>query len=480
MKKSRREFLQIAGLTGLGIAGAGLTGMSKSLASSSSLSFEQEAMEPLLNHEHFNMSGYRAPKLENVRVGLIGLRRGRAHLQHLIKFEGVEIKAICDLLPENIRNSQKLLEKASQTPTVYTGGDEEWKKMCERDDIDIIYISTPWDLHTPMALYAMNHGKHVAIEVPAAKTLKECWDLVNTSERTRRHCIILENYCYRPFPLLTLNLKQQGFFGEIINADGSYTHDILRNITTKNFKWNMWRLKENMRIGDLYPTHGLGPVAQVLDINRGDKMDFIVSVASNDFTLGERVKELYAEDKDFYKPFVDKKYNGNICTSVIRTKKGKTIMLQHDVTSPNVFTDIYKIVGKKGSALQYPLPSRISHVDYHGGHEWLTDEEFNLLSEKYKPEIIKRVGKISTSEEGHGGSDILMNWRIIDCLRNGLPMDMDVYDAASWSSITELSAESINSGSNSVKIPDFTRGSWETNGPIDTSLKEGGNTQIKK
>ncbi len=208
--------------------------------------------------------------------------------------------------------------------------------MCESKDIDLVYIATPWKLHTPMAVYAMNHGKHAASEVPIAVTVDECWQLVETSEKTRKHCMMLENCCYDFFELLTLNMARNGMFGELVHAEGAYIHDLLEQNFEKGSYSDMWRLRENAsRDGNLYPTHGLGPIAQCLGINRGDKMDHLVSMSSNDFMMNALAKEKAATDS-FYKEFVDKPYRGNMNTTVIRTQKGKTIMLQHDVTSPSL------------------------------------------------------------------------------------------------------------------------------------------------
>ena len=279
--------------------------------------------------------------------------------------EGVDIKALCDIVPEEAEKVRKRIEFAGFNPTLYSGDSEAWKKLCDRDDIDLVYICTPWNLHAPMAVYAMEHGKHVAIEVPAADTLEECWQLVETSEKTRKHCMMMENCCYDFFELLTLNMARQGFFGDIVHGEGAYIHTLLESNFNKNGYWNMWRLRENAsRRGNLYPTHGLGPICQIMDINRGDKMDFLVSVMSRDFLMNETAKKLSATD-DFFKEFVDNPYRGNMTTTTIRTNKGRTIMLQHDVTSPNVYSRIHKVSGTKASALKYPLPPKIAigHVN---------------------------------------------------------------------------------------------------------------------
>lgn len=454
MKK--REFIKLVGLGGVGVASSGLSQSAEARA------------------QTFNMCSYAAPKIETVRIGYIGLgNRGSGALDRIVYIENVQIKALCDIRPEKTEAAKKKLEGTSHSPQIYAGHKDEWKKLCERSDIDLIYICTPWSLHAPMALYAMEHGKHVAVEIPAATTVEDCWKLVETSERTRKHCMMLENCCYDFFELLTLNMARQGFFGEVVHVEGAYIHDIYDSFFDKSRRYDLWRLRENIRKGNLYPTHGLGPICQVLDINRGDKMDYLVSVSSNDFMLETKAKELAKTDPDF-REFANKTFRGNMNTTTIRTQKGKTIMLQHDVTSPRPYSRIHLVSGTKATALKYPLPGRIST-----GHEWVSEEELTKLEEKYRPEIVKRIGELAKQVGGHGGMDFLMDWRLIDCLRNGLPLDQDVYDAASWSAIGPLSEKSVANRSNSIDIPDFTAGAWKTNVPVDISMKKGGNTQIK-
>ena len=463
MKTSRRKFLKVSGITGVGLV----------TVSENYSVFGRDTIRGS-NAKNFNMCGYVAPKLETVRIGFIGLgNRGPGAVNRMSHIEGTDIKALCDIRPEKADAVKKKLEGSKHNPQVYSGKPDEWKKMCDRPDIDLIYIATPWELHAPMAVYAMKQGKHVCVEVPAAKTLEECWQLVETSEQTKKHCIILENCCYDFFELLTLNMIRQGLFGEIIHGEGAYIHTLLDDNFSKGKYYDMWRLKENLRNGNLYPTHGLGPVAQAMDINRGDKMDYLVGMASNDFQMGPMANELAAKD-EFYKPYVNKKFRGNMNTTMIRTNKGKTIMVQHDVTSPNVYSRIHKISGTKGSCLKYPEPGKIAF-----GHKgWVTEEEFKNLESKYTAPIVTKVGEMAKQVGGHGGMDFLMDWRTIDCLRNGLPIDMDCYDAAAWSAIAPLSEKSVANRSASVDIPDFTAGSWKTNQPVDISLQKGGTTKV--
>jgi predicted dehydrogenase len=475
MKNNRRDFLKLSGLTGFGVASGGIF---KVFANDGNNHNSQ-----VLNHltrepegQRFNMSGYAAPRLETVRVGFIGLgQRGPSHMMNVTKIEGVEIKALCDVRPEYADRAKKRVQSSGHNPDVYTNDSEAWKKLCDRKDIDLVYIATPWDMHTPMAVYAMEQGKHVCIEVPAAVTLEECWQLVETSERARKHCMMMENCCYGFFELLTLNMARQGFFGDIIHGEGAYNHNLLGLNFDKNGYWEMWRLKENLkRNGNLYPTHGLGPICQIMNINRGDRMDYMTSNSTNDFMMSEKAKELAAKD-DFYKPFVNETYRGNTNTSTIRTHNGRTIMVQHDVSSPNVYSRIHKVVGTKGTALGYPLPPKISN----GGDRWLSEEEVKSINEKYQPALVKRVGDLAKQVGGHGGMDFIMDWRTIDCLRNGMPLDQDVYDAALWSSISPLSEWSVANHSNAINVPDFTYGSWITNQPVDILLDKGGNTKVK-
>jgi hypothetical protein len=479
MRNDRRKFLKMSGsLAGIGVVGTGiLSGCASSQTAVAGQQAGREGAPALASKKHdqrFNMCGYAAPKLETVRAGFVGLgNRGPVHSTQLSRLEGVEIKALCDLRPDRAEAAKKKIGKG-HNPDLYSGKEDEWKRLCDRDDIDLVFIATPWDLHAPIALYAMNHGKHVCIEVPAAQNLEECWALVETSEKTRKHCMMTENACYLFWDMLVLNMARQGFFGEIIHAEGAYIHDLLEYNFDKNNLYDVWRLRENVgRNGNLYPTHGLGPICQVLNINRGDKMEYLVSMSGNDFMMENKAEEMAAKD-DIFKPFVHQPYRGNMNTTSIRTHKGKTIMLQHDVSSPRVKTLINLVSGTKGTAMEYPLPGRIST-----GHQgWLSDDEVKALQEKYQPEIIKKIGEMAKQIGGHGGIDFLMNWHTIDCLRNGLPLAQDVYDAALWSSIGPLTEWSVRNRSGAIDVPDFTGGSWQQNQPVDLVLAKGGNTKI--
>ena len=432
------------------------------------------------NHvQRVNMAGFRVPKIDTVRVGVLGMGRGIGHIKALIQIEGVEIRAICDKDPAEIEKASVWFKDIDHNPEIYTDGENEWKKLCERKDLDLIYVCTPIPLHAQMSIYALKHGKHVCSEVLAAWRMEDCWALVKTAEEMQKHFMMLENYSYMDFHLVTINMAKRGFFGDIVHAEGAYNTSKLNN----NFRKipdgysDMWWLREyGRRRGNIYPTHGLGPIATCLDINRGDRMDYLASMESNDFTYGPRAKELLKTDP-LYEEFADLPYRGNMNVTLIRTVKGRTMMIQHDAHTPSPHNLIHGIYGTKGAALFDPGPPRFSK----GDHRWYRadHDEYKRLYDEYTPEIYRKL-KETSEGHGHGGSDLRMDWHVIDCLRTGLPMPMDVYDAATWSSIVPLTQWSVLNRSNSIDIPDFTCGAWETNPRnMDINLENGGgNTKI--
>ena len=478
MKNNRREFIEKTGLIGLGMAGSEIL-QRPDLAMALNHGMDTASLSKQLEKAHvqrFNMSGFAAPPLEKVRIAIIGTgNRGPAYIDNMRHVEGAEIRALCDIRPEKVQAAKLRLAGTKHEPDVYTGA-EDWKRVCERDDIDLVIITTPFYMHTTMAVYAMNYGKHAASAVPAAATIEECWDLVETAEKTRRHCKILENIAYGPFQLLTLNMARQGGFGEVVHGECAYNASKMANNFSKTFYWDMWWLKQYAsRRGNMYPTHGLGPVSLVMNINRGDKFDFLVSVESKDFMMKAQAQELAATD-DFFQPFAAENYRGNMSVTLIRTAMGRTIMLQHDATDPSPESYIHGIYGTKGAARLDPPPPRLAV----GKEAWVSPEEFKELEEKYTAKITRKLFELANQlKSGHGGVDLLESWRLIDCLRNGLPLDMDVYDAAAWSCIVPLSQWSVLNRSNSIDVPDFTAGAWRSNKPnMDINLEQGGNTKV--
>ena len=421
-----------------------------------------------------DMIQYAAPAMETVRVGFIGLgMRGPGAVWRMCNIEGADIVALCDVVPENVEKCQEMLVKNGRHKAVgYSGSEEVWKQMCERDDIDLIYIATDWKSHAMMAGYAMEHGKHVAIEVPAAMSMDEIWYLINTSERTRKHCMQLENCVYDFFELTSLNMAQKGLFGEILHCEGAYIHNL------EEFwdeYWHDWRLLYNRdHRGDVYPTHGIGPVCQALDIHRGDKLNVLVSMD----TKAVNGKEYYEKNRGESAPDFQ---NGDHTTTMIHTEKGKTIMIQHNVVTPRPYNRLYQLTGTKGFANKYPVEGYMVDTDLVGdlytgetgaksekvdienlsAHNFVPEDVKKALMDKYKHPIQKELETTAKKVGGHGGMDYIMDYRLIYCLRNGLPLDMDVYDLAEWCCLTELTGISIKNGNAPVEIPDFTRGGWD-------------------
>lgn len=467
--------MRLAGLLGAGIASLPLESLS--LKADKENPFDMERSSIGKGPRPFNMCGYRAPKIDTVRIGFVGLgNRGSAAVPRINHIDGISINGLCDIRPEKAQAALNSIKDSQYHPKLYSGTEDDYKAMCESNDIDVIYIATPWNLHVPIAVYAMNHGKHVCVEVGNAESIEQCWELVNASEKNKRHCIFLENCCYDFFELLTLNMARQGYFGDIVHGEGAYIHNNVESLFDKKARYKLWRLKENIKgSGNLYPTHGLGPICQIMNINRGDKLNFLVSMSSADFTMKGLEEEAYKKDPATFGSFLKDKFRGNMNTSIIKTFKGRTIMLQHDVSSLRVYTRIHLVSGTRGSALKYPLPGRIanSHLD------WISEDEMKKVEDTYTLPIVRLLGEMAKKVGGHGGMDFLMDWRWIDCLRNGLPIDHDVYDAALWTSIGPLSKWSVAHKSASIDIPDFTRGNWKRNAPVDLSIDHKNLTPVK-
>ena len=454
---NRRDFIRIAA-AGAAALGLGFKGIRESRAEK----FDNEMLPRPEGQSH--VMGLACEPMEKVRIGVIGLgMRGMDAVSRLLYVEGVEITAVCDKIPERVEKAKQIvIERGRPEPAGLSEGPEDWRKLCEREDVDLVYSCTPWYLHTPNAVYAMQKGKHAAIEVPAATTLEECWLLVNTAEQTRRHCMMLENCCYDFFELATLNMARNGVFGEVMHAECAYIHDLrwLKFDEVTGYV-DMWRLKYSMNHnGNLYPTHGLGPVAQIMGINRGDRMEYLTSTSTNQVGMSLYAKDKFGESSSEYKQHYEL---GDMNTTLVRTANGKTIMIQHDTTSPRPYSRIHLVSGTGGIASKWPVEQIALEP---GAHEWLSEEEKQKLLEKYEHPLAKKMGEMAREVGGHGGMDFIMDWRLIYCLRNGLPLDQDVYDAAAWSSIVELTETSVRNQSRMVEVPDFTRGLWKETKPL--------------
>ena len=386
--------------------------------------------------------------IDTVRIGFVGIGgRGCGAVSRFTQQEGVRIVALCDLYQDQLDNGQNILCEAGLPKAEEYVGEDSYKQMCERDDIDLVYITTSWLAHTPISVYAMEHGKHVACEVPAALSIDECWQLVNTCEKTRRHFMMLENCCYDFYEMSALNMAQHGLFGEIYHVEGAYIHNL--NSFWDGYTDN-WRLSYNQaHRGDNYPTHGIGPICQVLGIHRGDRMDYVVSQDTDSFAGLAKAREKMGSET-----FAD----GDHTVSLIRTVKGKQIEIQHNVYSGRPYSRMYQITATDGFASKYPKPSFTLQPE---PESFLSDRQVDSLLEAYKPSFVAEIEEKARKVGGHGGMDFIMDYRLIYCLRNGLPLDEDVYDAAEWSCLTELSGLSCTYGSMPVRVPDFTRGDWQ-------------------
>ena len=401
-----------------------------------------------MNQDCINITGnsaldLRCAPIECVRIGFVGLGvRAKRAVHRMMHIEGCCITALCDLVKENIDEAVAIIaEQNGKTPAIFNG-ENGWKQLCETEDVDLVYICTDWASHADIAVYAMQCGKHVATEVPAATTISDCWRLVDTAEATQRHCIMLENCCYDEFELCSINMAQQGVLGDIIHAEGSYLHDLRERIASNDYgerKWSNWQIEfMNSHNGNPYPTHGLGPIALAMNIHRGDRMKSIVSVSS-----------MRTGDKDGL--------NGTMNSSLITTEKGKTILVQHCISLPRPYSRSFLLSGTEGFAQKYPIPMFAFAPDSENA---IIGEECENITKKYVHPFVAEYKERGTELCGRRWIDYAMDCRLIHCLRNGLPLDMNVYDAVLWSSLVELTDTSASNGGAPIEIPDFTRGRW--------------------
>lgn len=418
--------------------------------------------------------GLALPKMKTVRVGFVGLgMRGPSAVEDFCLIPGVEIVALCDYVEARAAKQNETLRKHGLAPAAVYYGEKGYEDLCRRNDIDLVYIATDWEHHAVVAKCAMENGKNVADEVPSAMNLEECWQLIDLAEQKQLNCMILENCCYDWFEMRTLNMAQHGVFGEILHAQGAYIHNLdefwdyyWKNPNGSDPEQLGWRLKYNRENrGDIYATHGLGPVAQLLDIHRGDRMATLVAMDTKSVHGKELVEAKTGKPCDDFR-------NGDHTTTLIRTANKKVIELQHDVMNPQPYNRLYQLTGSRGFANKYPVEGYAldskqlaasgvqPQVDNLSTHSFMPEAEKQALEAKYDHPILKKFGKLAKEVGGHGGMDFIMTARLVYCLQNGLPLDMDVYDLAEWCSIAELGALSMDNDCAPVAFPDFTRGLW--------------------
>ena len=434
---NRREFLKIGGAA----LAAGAAGIE---------STPLEAQSP---------APFSAPPIEQVRIGFVGVGlQGSDHVRNLLRIPDCRIQAVCDIRPERTEWAAKEITAAGYpAPKAYTRGPRDFERLCATEELDLVFNATPWEWHAPVMLAAMKNGKHAATEVPAVMTLDDCWAIVESSEKHRRHCVMMENCNYDRMEMMVFNMVRQGVFGEILHAAGGYLHD-LREIKFETRDEGLWRRAWSTRMdGNPYPTHGLGPVSNCLDINRGDRFEYLVSMSGPSRGLQAWAEEHEPPDS----PRRQERYIlGDVNVSLIKTARGRTVYVEHCTNLPRPYSRIHIVQGTKGLFQGYP---NRGYIEGRGrAHQWQLAED--LLAEFEHP-LWKELGE-KAKGAGHGGMDFIEDYRLIKCLHEGTPTDMDVYDAASLSAVVELTTRSVKRRSAAVDVPDFTRGRWKTRAPL--------------
>ncbi len=450
---NRRDFLKKSAL-----AGAGILSMNGVRA---------ETVQPAGSRE--KKSDQQAP----VRAGFIGVgSRGRSHISDTLALKNVEIVAICDIRKSSLDSAARLFgSKGVKQPKVYTGSEYSFKDMLEKETLDAVIIATPWEWHVPMSVASMRSGvPYTAVEVSAANTLEECWDLVNVHEETGRELMIMENVCYRRDVMAILNMIRTNLFGELIHCRCGYEHDLravkfndgVQYEYTKGGALKMgkeayaeaqWRALHSIRRnGDLYPTHGIGPVGTFLDINRGNRFLTLSAMASKSRGLHQFIIDNGGNEH----PYAKINFNlGDIVTSMIKCANGETIIVTHDTNLPRPYSLGFRVEGTNG--LWYNDGNTI-YVEgkTKNPHEWDKSEEWVSRYDH----LYWRERGAEAEGGGHGGMDYIMLYDFFDAVRNRKPVPLDAYDAAAWSAVSALSEMSVARGGALVDFPDFTRGKW--------------------
>ena len=459
---NRREFMRQGAMAGLGVAAG---------------TFTFSGGCRTLSAKHRSMMGYAPKGSDLVKVGFVGIgNMGSAHVKNLLQIPNCQITAICDIRNERTTcASERIVEAGFPEPAIYGKNDWDFERMCEVEDLDLVYNACPWRWHTPISLAAMESGKHAASEVNMALTINDCWKLVKTSERTRKHCIMMENCCYDRTEMIVLNMIRQNILGDIMHGECGYLHDLRAGNLSPNKNQGMWRIKQMERLnGNTYPTHGIGPMAWCMDIHRGDAFDYLVSMNTPSRGINEFAERMAHEAgepemREHYRYWFKKQYaKGDVNVTLIKTKLGKTIICKHDTSLPRPYSRDFMVQGTKGLVRKYPS-EKIHIGDLTEGHEW---EEIAKYREKYLHPVWRdfEVRTHGMVLEGHGGMDYIEDYRLIQALHWGIEPDIDVYDSVAWSAIIPMSHESSNNASKPVKFPDFTHGRWRDKRPLQVNL----------
>ncbi|MEU9980694.1 Gfo/Idh/MocA family oxidoreductase [Streptomyces sp. NPDC050856] len=459
---SRRSVLRTtAGMAGV----AGMAGALGGLGSGTAAAADSAAASAAPPRRGRTMAGVPFERRGTVRMGIIGLgNRGAGMIGLFLAVPGVRVVAVCDPVRAKAEAAAAEVARAGQpSPAVYANGEHDYANLCARGDLDFVYVATPWDVHFEMARTALLNGKHVGVECPVAMRLDELWELVDLSERTRRHCMQLENCCYGRNEMRVLRMAHAGKFGELLHAAGAYNHDLRELLFSPTYYEGPWRRLWHTRLrGDLYPNHGFGPVANYLDVNRGDRVVSISSFGTPALGLAE-YRQAHVPTGD---PSWKETYIGSDRTiSMVRTAKGRVIRLEHDVSTPHPYSRINSLGGTRGVFEDYP--ARIYLEPDHRDHQW---GDFSAYAAEFDHWLWKEH---ADPPGGHGGMDYIMVYRLTQCMRLGLVPDFDVYDAATWTAPVPLSHISVKAKGAPVPIPDFTRGEWrQARSGVDSARPE--------
>ena len=430
--------------------------------------------------------------LDTVRIGFVGIGvKGWQHVRNLLHIDGARLVAVCDVREEPCRRTQRVCrELGYDEPTAYTRGDRDFERMCQEEDLDLVYTATPWRWHVPVCLAAMTSGKHAATEIPAAIGLDDCWKLVETSESTGRHLSMMENVNYRRDELAILRMCREGVLGELLHAEAGYMHDT-RYLKIREYGDGLWLGAHHAeRNGNLYPTHGLGPLAWNFGLGRGNRMEYLVSMSSKARGMNLYAKEHLPEGH----PYRERDYiNGDVNSSLIRTANGESILIKHDTDLPRPYSRTNLVQGTRGIVRGFPRfevsleaddlrtapdPRTLEHP-YQGPHEGYRWRSGTELYERFDHPLWSHMQQVAAAADAQPApdgfsvtaalrsGDYTEDYRLVQALRQGVAPDFDVYDAAAWSAVTALSEQSVANRSQAVDFPDFTKGQWKTRPRLD-------------
>ncbi len=391
--------------------------------------------------------------MKTANFGIIGLSgRGSGMLREFLAVPGVNVVAVCDLYEDRAKDGFNIVKEiAGNEPAVYL----DYKEMLKRDDIDAIFCATTWITHARIAVDSMRAGKHVGVEVGGAASVEECWQMVRASEETGKFCMILENCCYDRTEMAVFNMYKMGLFGEVVHLEGGYRHDLRDEISMGRELRHGRLVNFKHRCGDLYPTHQLGPICKLIDINRGNRLLTISSIPSKTRGLRDWIRKNKGVDD------IDANYEfcqGDVVSSMIKCANGETITLHHDCSLPRPYSRDYVVQGTKGmyeedKGFYLDTPE---FKEKYGSHNWAPVDEIRA---EYEHPIWKEYEQESVNH-GHGGMDYLVLSAFAEAVINDVKPPIDVYDTATWMVVTCLSEQSCAMGGMPVPIPDFTNGAW--------------------